>query len=205
MINSIRVPLNSRDYNLIIKGLKTEVSVKLKDYWYQRLTSILPFDNDIKNFKPKKIDEVYFFNGYCDEDPKMILKVKSVLIRCGVEALKEDLDKKYFVLQLGKVLTSKNEYIHKAEKKCYCCGETKKNDAKNFQLNHTTDKLSSKCKLCIYELHEINKSKHLNLECDKNSKIQHSWELKSDRSTCLMDLYEMMNKWVYIDVINELN
>jgi len=108
-------------FDMILSGEKKEEYREIKPYWIKRLCpndydltlfeSIIPDNDKNPTFSCKKFkeyDTITFKNGYAADSPEMIVELQGIQIEMGLASWGAELGKKYFVLSLGKKLSTKN-------------------------------------------------------------------------------------------------
>ena len=93
----LHLTLKKEWFNKIASGEKKEEYREVKSYWVKRLFHWCPTHHNVE----KQFDEIHFRNGYNRNSPFMRVKWK------GIEP-KIILGKKYFAIQLGKILEIRN-------------------------------------------------------------------------------------------------
>lgn len=102
---------------MILSGEKTEEYKELKLYWQSRLcNSYLKVANGCKHLNCdmckwnnfKKFDVIHFYNGGSPSLKYQNFKIefKGIEIGYGIEKWGVELNKKYFILKLGKIIKS---------------------------------------------------------------------------------------------------
>lgn len=106
----LHLTLSKKWFDFILSGKKTQEFREVKKHWISRFCgkgSIATVQlDDVVEFAPKDYDEVHFTNGYGKDRPFMIVEFISIELQRDIECPLGRGD--YFVINLGKVLESKN-------------------------------------------------------------------------------------------------
>lgn len=132
-MKTLHLNLKKKWFDMILNGEKLEEYREIKSHWYgilvdrDNLRAIkkaslaftvemsknegLPtefWESTQKSFKGvfKKFDTVTFSNGYAKNRPQMVVELSHIKIHQGLEEWGADKDKFYFVLSLGKIISS---------------------------------------------------------------------------------------------------
>ena len=87
---------------MILSGEKKEEYREIKDYWFDRLTE---YDYPLR---PKIFDKIIFKNGYATNAPEMEVEWKGLIIGDAKPEWSDNWKDGAFVIQLGKILSTKN-------------------------------------------------------------------------------------------------
>lgn len=88
-MNSLKLVLKKKWYDMIASGEKTEEYREITDYW-------------IKRIHGKGYEYVTFYLGYAKDRPSMTFEMKTPKICCGFPQWGAEIGKFYFVIPLGK-------------------------------------------------------------------------------------------------------
>lgn len=117
MPKTLHLTLKKQWFDMILSGEKKEEYREIKPYWENRLYTYYPatgfmsgsyYQSSPSALLPKDFDTVTFKNGYAADAPEMIVELKRISIEFGVTSWGADFGKKYFVLSLGEILSTKN-------------------------------------------------------------------------------------------------
>lgn len=101
-MNTLRLTLNKKWFDLILLGVKTEEYREIKDYWSRRLT--IETGSEPTAFEFKKFDQIEFKNGYRPDSPTFTIECKGIKIGRGNPDWGAEPAKLYYVLELGKLI-----------------------------------------------------------------------------------------------------
>lgn len=126
-MRTLHLTLKKKWFDVILSGEKKEEYRDIKMYWGKRLLCDIGrtcqfFD---ENFKPKfntfygrsvppqyyktfLYDSVTFKNGYSKNAPEIVIELKGITIGLGLLSWGAKKDTEYFIIQLGKILSTKN-------------------------------------------------------------------------------------------------
>jgi len=99
----LNLTLKKEWFDLIKKGIKKVEYREYKPYWIKRFVK-----NGYKNF-----DEIHFTNGYGRKMPFISVDFVGISVVCGDVCNQKnnepiDVNKKYFVINLGEILETRN-------------------------------------------------------------------------------------------------
>lgn len=98
----LHLTLKKKWFDMILSGEKTEEYREIKDYWKNRfLTVEAPFVHRFKNYS-----KIKFTNGYSKNAPFFIIECLGIDYGKGKEDWGVEKGKDYFVIKLGKILTT---------------------------------------------------------------------------------------------------
>lgn len=98
----LHLTLKKKWFEMILSGEKTEEYREIKDYWKNRFLIIdAPFVHSFKKF-----DKIKFTNGYSKNAASFIIECSAIDYGKGKEEWGAEKGKDYFVIKLGKILTS---------------------------------------------------------------------------------------------------
>lgn len=104
---TLHLTLKKQWFDMILSGDKKEEYREIKPYWIGRLSDIPKgysnWDEGIKYF-----NTITLKNGYASDAPEMVIECKGIQIREGNPNWGAEEGKKYFVLSLGEILSTKN-------------------------------------------------------------------------------------------------
>lgn len=92
-MKTLHLNLIKKWFDMILSGEKLEEYRELSDYWKKRMTKV----------KQEGIKTITFSNGYAKTCRQMIVELKYISIREGLEDWGAIKGKVYFVLHLGSV------------------------------------------------------------------------------------------------------
>jgi hypothetical protein len=95
MMETLHLNLIKKWFDMVLSGEKKEEYRELSDYWKKRLTKV----------KMQNVKSITFSNGYAKDRRQMIVDLKYISIRQGLEDWGAIPGKEYFVLHLGSVKT----------------------------------------------------------------------------------------------------
>ncbi len=93
---TIHLNLHKTWFDMVLSGQKKEEYRELTDYWKVRMT----------NAKNKNVQTVTFSNGYAKTRRQMVVELQYIAIRQGIAEWGAVKGKVYFVLHLGRVISS---------------------------------------------------------------------------------------------------
>ena len=111
----LHLTLKKKWFDLIAVGDKTEEYREVKNYWWTRLVLCGQFFNsddfllpvsEWKMLMSKTYDVVQFKNGYGKNAPTMTIEFDSIEIGTGKTEWGAEEGKEYFVIKLGKLLST---------------------------------------------------------------------------------------------------
>jgi len=113
---TLHLNLMKEYFDMIYSGYKPEEYRKLTPYWGGRLTKLINFEyiDDMElywgnnNQIFKHYDTITFSNGYAKDRSQFIIELKAIVVGCGSQKWGAKDGEKYFILILGKILSSKN-------------------------------------------------------------------------------------------------
>ena len=95
MNNTLHLTIKKQWFDMILSGEKTEEYRDIKPYYNLR-------------FIGKEYDTVVFRNGYARDAPSLTIELKTIRFGTGKPEWGAEVNKKYFVLYLGKIINKKN-------------------------------------------------------------------------------------------------
>lgn len=95
MNNTLHLTIKKQWFDMILSGEKTEEYRDIKPYYNLR-------------FIGKEYDTVVFRNGYARDAPSLTIELKAIRFGTGNPEWGAEVNKKYFVLYLGKIINKKN-------------------------------------------------------------------------------------------------
>lgn len=116
----LHLTLKKKWFDMIASGEKKEEYREIKPYWVSRLVDLLdvPTDYEKRNGfvfeiagcthsmkSPQHYDLVEFKNGNSKNAPTIRLKVRDIVADFGKEKWGAELNKPYFVIKLGEIIT----------------------------------------------------------------------------------------------------
>jgi len=136
-MKTLKLTIKKKWFDMILSGEKTEEYREIKPYWtfrfYRYLRSgwyeldedevigdLLTLHTDWKRHKNlkelldffglerKNFDAVELRNGYSKKSPVIIIELKNIDVRAGKEEWGAKPEQNYFVLELGKILSTSN-------------------------------------------------------------------------------------------------
>lgn len=96
----LHLTLKKKWFDMILSGEKKEEYRDIKPYWSLRLVEN---SNDLKQF-----DIIRFQHGYAANCPTMDVECKGIDVNVGVPEWGAEYGKAYFVISLGKILSTSN-------------------------------------------------------------------------------------------------
>jgi len=99
-MNTLKLTLNKKWFDLIEKGIKTEEYRELKDYWHKRM-----------KFSPtntKPFDLVEFTNGYNKKSPQVTFELVNIRLDTGKVEWGAVQGTIYYVLTIGREVARQN-------------------------------------------------------------------------------------------------
>ena len=111
-MKTLKLTIKKKWFDMILSGEKKEEYREIKPYWKDRIMSSLVVDKneEVKHFSFKHFDAIHFFNGgyYSNKLPNFKIELKSIRTGTGKEQWGAVPGQKYFVLELGKILSTSN-------------------------------------------------------------------------------------------------
>lgn len=101
-MKTLHLTLKRKWFDMILSGEKTEEYRDIKPFWTKRFKPML------SDFQKSGYTSITFSNGYSKNRPQFEIEFKGIFIREGVFHWGAEPDFKYFVLELGEILTTKN-------------------------------------------------------------------------------------------------
>lgn len=102
----LHLTLKKKWFDMILSGEKKEEYREGKNYWQNRLVS--HFNETSGQYVFKKFDLIIFRNGYSKQAPEMEIECKGIDFNYGKEPWGAVKYKLYFVIELGKIISTKN-------------------------------------------------------------------------------------------------
>lgn len=106
-MKTLHLTLKKKWFLLILHKIKLEEYREIKPFWISRISTIPKeysnWDEGIKDF-----DTITFKNGYVADAPEMVVECKGIAIKEGKPEWGAVQGTKYFVISLGKILSTKN-------------------------------------------------------------------------------------------------
>ena len=100
-MGTLKLTLNSRWFDLVEKGIKTEEYREIKDYWLRRIKK--PGLEVFKHF-----DFVEFRNGYSKTSPRITMECKGIKVGSGKVEWGAVENTQYFIIKLGCEINRQN-------------------------------------------------------------------------------------------------
>ena len=117
-MNTLKLTLNKKWFDLIEKGIKTEEYREIKKYWVDRLCQKHPPSviaggdlsgkHDNMQYDIKKFDFVEFTNGYNKLSPQITMECKGIEVGTGKVEWGAVKNTQYFVIKLGREVGRQN-------------------------------------------------------------------------------------------------
>ncbi|MDR9502575.1 MAG: hypothetical protein RI601_12335 [Desulfurivibrionaceae bacterium] len=104
-MKTLHLNLKRKWFDMILAGEKKEEYRDLTSYWESRF--IRPIPGEPEEFNFSFFDTVTFSNGYAKDRPQFTIELKLILIGHGRSEWGAEEDKEYFVLRLGRILSSR--------------------------------------------------------------------------------------------------
>ena len=95
MNNTLHLTIKKKWFDMILSGEKTEEYRDIKPYYHLRLIG-------------RDYDTAVFRNGYARDAPSLTIELKAIRFGTGKPEWGAEVNKKYFVLYLGKIINKKN-------------------------------------------------------------------------------------------------
>lgn len=107
-MNTLHLTLKKKWFDMILSGEKKEEYREKKDFWINRLCDFEKClkSNSYEHFK--SFDTITFKNGYASNAPEMVVEFKGIEIKEGNPDWGAEPSVKYFVINLGQILSTKN-------------------------------------------------------------------------------------------------
>lgn len=113
-MQTLRLTLKKQWFDMILSRQKPEEYRALSDYWCNRFCvknwhgfEIEIFEHAL-DYSKLQFKTITFTNGYGKHRPQMVVEFKGIEVREGNADWGADLYQTYFVLKLGKILSTKN-------------------------------------------------------------------------------------------------
>lgn len=120
-MKTLHLTLKKKWFDMILSGEKKEEYREIKMYWINRLlfnvfNSEIGFtlwynsmpDHVTLNHVLKDYKQITFRNGYSKNAPEFTAELKNIIIDVGFKSWGAEPNKKYFVLKLGNIISTKN-------------------------------------------------------------------------------------------------
>lgn len=123
-MKTLHLTLKKKWFDMILSGKKKDEYREIKPYWINRLCHkgylkyskptqedlVIPYYEGMNLFDAIKLDfgTVTFKNGYVADAPEIVVELKAIEIKEGNPDWGAVQGVKYFVLSLGKILSTKN-------------------------------------------------------------------------------------------------
>jgi hypothetical protein len=105
----LHLTIKKKWFDLILSGEKKEEYREIKPYWNRIFSSLWCKANKCKNGTPiKDFDIVEFRNGYGKNVPTIKVECLFICRERGLETWGAEKDKIYYVISLGKILSTNN-------------------------------------------------------------------------------------------------
>jgi hypothetical protein len=101
-MKELHLTLVRRWWVMIRDGIKLEEYRELRPHWFSRLSKDKHF------FEPREYDVIRFVNGYGKDKPTIIVEFLGVTIGKGNPKWGAHENSEYFVIKLGKILSTEN-------------------------------------------------------------------------------------------------
>jgi len=99
MSKTLHLVLKKKWFDMILSGAKTEEYREIKPFWTKRI---------LERWENDRQSTITFLHGYSKNRRQMIVEFKSLDQRCGRPEWGAQHDIKYYVLGLGKILSTRN-------------------------------------------------------------------------------------------------
>ena len=102
-MNTLKLTLKKKWFDLIDQGIKTEEYREIKPYWYKRL--VFEYEESFKDTfitSMKTFDLVEFTNGYNSTSPKIVLECQNISVGQGLTEWGAVQGQLYFIIKLGR-------------------------------------------------------------------------------------------------------
>lgn len=117
-MKTLHLNLKKKWFDMVLSGDKKEEYREIKDYWVSRFVAAIWTDKlnsdshkeAIKKGEYKRIswhddyDTITFSNGYSKKRKQFVIEFKGIEINKGIERWGGKRNKKYFVINLGKII-----------------------------------------------------------------------------------------------------
>jgi len=98
--NTLHLNLKKQWFDMILDGQKKEEYREIKPFWTKRILE--RWENDDRQ------ETITFSNGYSKDRRQMVVEFKSLDQHCGLPEWGAEYDVKYYVLGLGKIISTTN-------------------------------------------------------------------------------------------------
>lgn len=106
---TLHLTLKKKWFDMILSGEKKEEYREIKTYWAKRFLITIRQDGTLpKSNYIFKYDTVTFKNGYASNAPEMVIEINGYKVDEGNVDWGAEPGVKYFVIPLGKILSTKN-------------------------------------------------------------------------------------------------
>ena len=91
----VSMPIKKQWFNMILRGIKKEEYMEIKEHWRKRLLH-------------DKTTHLKLINGYGKDKPYLLVELKNISIRTGKEEWGAVPGEHYYVLELGEIIATGN-------------------------------------------------------------------------------------------------
>lgn len=112
-MDTLKLTLNKKWFDLIEQGIKTEEYREVKRFWIVRLLANIEYLTDLEGVKNigarfKKFDYVEFTNGYSKSSRQITVEFVNLLIGQGLPEWGAVEGQEYFIIKLGSEVGRRN-------------------------------------------------------------------------------------------------
>jgi hypothetical protein len=101
-MKTLHLNLTKKWFDMILSGEKKEEYREITDYWIRRLLC----KKGMNHYILKNFDTITFSNGYSKNRRQFAIEIKDFRIKEGREDWGAEKGEKYFVIELGKLISS---------------------------------------------------------------------------------------------------
>ncbi len=101
----LHLNLKKKWFDMILSGVKIEEYREIKPHWHRIFSANIKIKN--KYYHPTDII-ICFSNGYSKNRRQMIIQCNGLRVSEGFKSWGAEINKQYYVLLLGKIITTKN-------------------------------------------------------------------------------------------------
>lgn len=109
--NTLHLNLKRKWFDMILEGEKKEEYREIKPFWDKRLFHLFPQIIRNEVFYPI-VDTITFSNGYAKDRPQFVIELKGIEKQLGKTYWGAEEGKRYYVLQLGKIIQVGRQGFH---------------------------------------------------------------------------------------------
>jgi hypothetical protein len=108
-MNTLKLTLNKKWFEMILSGEKTEEYREIKDHWKTRLTDQKKiWARPPHQWKFKTFDVVEFRNGYSKTAPMIRIECLGIILGNAKPEWSDNWEAMVFIIQLGEIIETKH-------------------------------------------------------------------------------------------------